>query len=70
MLILVVNAGSSSLKYQLIDMDDEKVIQREIVTESESTVISPIKHSTEEYLTRIARSLLIRKPLKSLPILF
>lgn len=28
MLILVVNAGSSSLKYQLIDMDDEKVIAK------------------------------------------
>lgn len=28
MLILVINAGSSSLKYQLIDMDDEKVIAK------------------------------------------
>ncbi|MBE6844563.1 MAG: hypothetical protein E7508_02445, partial [Ruminococcus sp.] len=28
MLILVVNAGSSSLKYQLIDMDGEKVIAK------------------------------------------
>lgn len=28
MIILVVNAGSSSLKYQLIDMDDEKVIAK------------------------------------------
>lgn len=28
MLILVVNAGSSSLKYQLIDMEDEKVIAK------------------------------------------
>ena len=26
MLILVVNAGSSSLKYQLINMDDESVL--------------------------------------------
>ena len=26
MIILVVNAGSSSLKYQLINMDDESVI--------------------------------------------
>ena len=26
MKILVINAGSSSLKYQLIDMDGEKVI--------------------------------------------
>lgn len=28
MIILVVNAGSSSLKYQLIDMEDEKVIAK------------------------------------------
>ena len=28
MKILVVNAGSSSLKYQLIDMDGEKVIAK------------------------------------------
>ena len=28
MLILVVNAGSSSLKYQLIDMDGEKVLAK------------------------------------------
>ena len=28
MLILVVNAGSSSLKYQLINMDDESVLAK------------------------------------------
>lgn len=28
MIILVVNAGSSSLKYQLIDMNDESVIAK------------------------------------------
>ena len=28
MIILVVNAGSSSLKYQLINMDDESVIAK------------------------------------------
>ena len=28
MIILVVNAGSSSLKYQLIDMADESVIAK------------------------------------------
>ncbi|MDE7280040.1 MAG: hypothetical protein K2N26_10000, partial [Oscillospiraceae bacterium] len=28
MLILVVNAGSSSLKYQLLNMDDESVIAK------------------------------------------
>jgi len=33
MIILVVNAGSSSLKYQLIDMKDEVLLQRVTVTE-------------------------------------
>ena len=28
MLILVVNAGSSSLKYQLLDMQDESVLAK------------------------------------------
>ena len=28
MKILVINAGSSSIKYQLIDMDDETVIAK------------------------------------------
>ena len=28
MLVLVINAGSSSLKYQLIDMDGEKVLAK------------------------------------------
>ena len=28
MLILVVNAGSSSLKYQLLNMDDESVLAK------------------------------------------
>lgn len=31
MKILVINAGSSSLKYQLIDMDGEKVIAKGLV---------------------------------------
>lgn len=31
MKILVINAGSSSLKYQLIDMDDEKVLAKGLV---------------------------------------
>ena len=30
MKILVINAGSSSLKYQLINMEDESVIAKEI----------------------------------------
>ena len=70
MLILVVNAGSSSLKYQLIDMDDEKVIAKGNC--DRIGIDGHISHKTFDgrYLTRIARSLLIRKPLKSLPILF
>ena len=28
MLVLVINSGSSSLKYQLIDMDTEKVLAK------------------------------------------
>ena len=31
MKILVINAGSSSLKYQLIDMDNEQVIAKGLV---------------------------------------
>ena len=30
MKVLVINCGSSSLKYQLIDMDGEKVLCKEI----------------------------------------
>ena len=29
--ILVINAGSSSLKYQLIDMDNEKLLAKGLV---------------------------------------
>ncbi len=32
--ILVLNCGSSSLKYQLINMDDESVIAKGLVKES------------------------------------
>ena len=39
MIILVVNAGSSSLKYQLINMEDESVIARATATVSVSTAI-------------------------------
>ena len=28
MKVLVLNCGSSSIKFQLIDMDDEKVLQK------------------------------------------
>ena len=31
MKILIVNAGSSSLKYQLIDMDDESTLAKGLV---------------------------------------
>ena len=33
MKILVLNCGSSSLKYQLIDMENEKVLQKVILKE-------------------------------------
>ena len=39
MKILVVNAGSSSLKYQLLDMKDESVIARATATVSVSTAM-------------------------------
>ena len=31
MKILIVNAGSSSLKYQLVDMDGEKIMAKGLV---------------------------------------
>ena len=41
MKILVINCGSSSLKYQLIDMDNESVVvQRAFAKESVSKVPS------------------------------
>lgn len=36
MKILVINAGSSSLKYQIIDMDNEQMLCKETVRESDS----------------------------------
>jgi acetate kinase len=45
--ILVINAGSSSLKYQLIDMTDEKVLQKATARESAQTVhLSDLKAPT------------------------
>lgn len=35
MKVLVMNCGSSSLKYQLIDMENESVLQKVSVKESE-----------------------------------
>lgn len=45
MKILVINAGSSSLKYQLIDMDNEQVIAKGMC-ERISSFGSRLKHST------------------------
>ena len=42
MKILVINAGSSSLKYQLIDMDDEKFWQKATAKESARTALSSV----------------------------
>ena len=50
MKILVINAGSSSLKYQLIDMETEQVM-------------APRSSATSPCLTRISRSRLIPKRL-------
>lgn len=40
MKILVINCGSSSLKYQLIDMDNESVVAKGLARESVSKVPS------------------------------
>ena len=43
MKVLVINCGSSSLKYQLIDSDSEEVLAKVYVKESELTAAtSPI----------------------------
>lgn len=34
MLVLVINSGSSSLKFQLLDMETEEVISKGVVVES------------------------------------
>ena len=41
MKILIVNAGSSSLKYQLVDMQDESVLAKGLVENTSSTSICP-----------------------------
>lgn len=50
MKILVINAGSSSLKYQLIDMDDESVIAKGICERigNEGSCISGKIHGKSE----------------------
>ena len=40
MKVLVINCGSSSLKYQLIDMENERFLQKVFVRESEQKVLS------------------------------
>ncbi len=70
MLILVVNAGSSSLKYQLIDMDGEKVLAKGNCDRiGIDGLIFHIKLTTEDKLMKIVLSQLIQKRLKSLLIL-
>jgi len=56
MKILVVNAGSSSLKYQLIDMEDEKELAKGVV-ERIGIVGSRMKHSAGEKKTVIEQEI-------------
>ena len=56
MKILVVNAGSSSLKYQLIDMDGEKELAKGLV-ERIGIEGSRLKHSAGEKKTEIAEEI-------------
>ena len=56
MKILVVNAGSSSLKYQLIDMDGEKELAKGLV-ERIGIEGSRLKHSAGERKTEIAQEI-------------
>ena len=56
MKILVVNAGSSSLKYQLIDMDGEKELAKGLV-ERIGIEGSKLKHSAGDKKTEIAQEI-------------
>ena len=56
MKILVVNAGSSSLKYQLIDMDGEKELAKGLV-ERIGIEGSRLKHSAGEKKTEIVQEI-------------
>ena len=56
MKILVVNAGSSSLKYQLIDMDGEKELAKGLV-ERIGIEGSKLKHSAGEKKTEICQAI-------------
>lgn len=67
MKILVINAGSSSLKYQLIDTDNEAVLARVTVKESVRTVLSLVlKHRTEKKLNAKHRCLTTHRLLRLL----
>ena len=50
MKILVINAGSSSLKYQLIDMETEKVMAKGLCERSST----PHWSATKRFLKRIS----------------
>ena len=65
MKILVVNAGSSSLKYQLIDMKMRALSQRATVNVSVLTVRSHTRPLTEESMKRNVHSLPTQRLLKS-----
>ena len=54
MKILVINCGSSSLKYQLIDMDDESVIAKGLC-ERIGIPGSKLTHSPLRWLWRLCR---------------
>ena len=56
MKILVVNAGSSSLKYQLIDMDGEKELAKGLV-ERIGIEGSKLKHSAGDKKTEIVQEI-------------
>ena len=56
MKILVVNAGSSSLKYQLIDMDGEKELAKGLV-ERIGIEGSRLKHSAGDKKTEISQEI-------------
>lgn len=63
MKILVVNAGSSSLKYQLIDMENENVIAKGVV-ERINIEGSQLKHKAkgQEFVIAQPIKITLRQP--------
>ena len=57
MKILVVNAGSSSIKYQLIDMDGEKVIAKGLVERIGEKGASQLTHKANGNATVIKQDM-------------